>query len=627
MRRETPLQVMATEKSNQKIRHDIQGLRAIAVLAVIIFHTNKDWLPGGFVGVDIFFVISGFLITSIIFHKKQSNTFIFKSFYQSRIKRIVPAYLFLLVIVAICLAIPLTTQDFGFFKDSLIKSLYFASNHYFARFGDYFAPNAHELPLLHLWSLAVEMQFYLLLPALLIFSPTKYLKTIVSILIAALTLYACYQLTIETQQQKAYFSLITRIPEFLIGSFLALSPQKKSMSTEVSNSISGLGLALIFSSFFLINESTSFPGLWALPPCLGTAMLIATHHSHINRVISCAPIVWIGGLSYSLYLWHWPILSTIRYCTQSYELSFPLIILFSLLTFSFAYISYRWIESPSRKKNHQNRKAIPKKLAVLIIFSAALISTEQLNESFLKPLPLALTRYADMDTICHGKMLDDCIQGDESSKKSILFLGDSHAAQLNIFADVIGKANHLNFQVITASSCVTIPNFDLQRLPAWAQQACSEQINQASNLIETTDNIVLAGMWEYQTNSEDFMEILNTFFQDADKRNQRVTVLAQIPMLGSNVQRIHRFEQLGLTPKIETNNRWKEANLKISALTNKYSSISFLDLSSHPFFENAPYYNGQLIYFDKSHLNEVGSELYGRAAAPFLKEALTFLNP
>ncbi len=161
-------------------RADIQGLRAIAVLAVMLFHANRQVLPGGFVGVDVFFVISGFLITAILLKQKESSDFSFiltlKQFYIGRIKRIAPAYYMLLAVVTIISAIILIPKDYQFFHESLHDSLWFASNQYFASFGNYFAPKSDELPLLHTWSLAIEMQFYLLYPFFILLVKKAWLK-------------------------------------------------------------------------------------------------------------------------------------------------------------------------------------------------------------------------------------------------------------------------------------------------------------------------------------------------------------------------------------------------------------------------------------------------------------------
>ena len=204
-------------------RDDIQGLRAIAVLAVILFHVDRKWLPGGFTGVDIFLVISGFLITSIILRQQQEGSFSYLSFYVSRIRRIVPAYLALLAVVTFCVAILLTPKDYVTYEKSLRAALYFGSNYFFANQSDYFAPAAPELPLLHTWSLAVEMQFYLLLPVLLRLIPRRFSGPFLTVVVVTLVAQSSYRLALG-ERQAEYFSMISRIPEFLIGSLIAIFP-------------------------------------------------------------------------------------------------------------------------------------------------------------------------------------------------------------------------------------------------------------------------------------------------------------------------------------------------------------------------------------------------------------------
>lgn len=171
---------LSNHYSLMEFRKDIQGLRAIAVLFVFIFHINSSWLPGGFIGVDIFFVISGFLISSIILHKLDNNRFSFKDFYISRIKRIVPAYYFLLLIVAFFGVFFFMTSDINVFRKSFFWSLLFNSNHYFTSLDTYFGASSSENPLLHTWTLAVEMKFYLFLPILLFLGVLK-LRIIIKI--------------------------------------------------------------------------------------------------------------------------------------------------------------------------------------------------------------------------------------------------------------------------------------------------------------------------------------------------------------------------------------------------------------------------------------------------------------
>lgn len=207
-------------------RPDIQGLRAIAVLAVMLFHFNPAWLPGGFVGVDVFLVISGFLIVSILLNKKSQPGYRLTStlqyFYGSRFKRIAPAYFVMLIVVSLLAAVLFLPPDLATYKQGLNKAAWFNSNSYFAGLGDYFAPANHEQPLLHTWSLAVEIQFYLLAPWLVLLVPTKALKWLLWALLLGFTALAEYRLRALGLAQATYYSLYPRLPEFFAGGLVAL---------------------------------------------------------------------------------------------------------------------------------------------------------------------------------------------------------------------------------------------------------------------------------------------------------------------------------------------------------------------------------------------------------------------
>lgn len=208
-----------------QFRPDIQGLRAIAVLAVIVFHLNPAWLPGGFVGVDIFLVISGFLISSILLHKKSKLGYSLTStlgyFYTSRLKRIAPAYYATLVMVSLLAAVLFLPADFATYRDGLKKAAWFNSNSYFASFGDYFAPANHEQPLLHTWSLAIEIQFYLIAPFIFLLIPKRLLSWLLPLGILIFTAIAEYKLRTGAQQ-ATYYSLLARLPAFFFGGWIAL---------------------------------------------------------------------------------------------------------------------------------------------------------------------------------------------------------------------------------------------------------------------------------------------------------------------------------------------------------------------------------------------------------------------
>ncbi|MBB3185775.1 peptidoglycan/LPS O-acetylase OafA/YrhL [Halomonas fontilapidosi] len=599
-------------------RDDIQGLRALAVLAVILFHFNSDWLPGGFVGVDVFLVISGYLITTIVLRNLERGSFSFLHFYIARVRRIVPAYMVLLAMTSLVMAVLLIPRDFETFKESLKEALYFNSNNYFASHNDYFAPDSHELPLLHTWSLAVEMQFYLLLPAVLVFVPRRFLPWLLTAVALLLLGFSAYQLA-GGQSHSVYFSLAARIPEFLVGSLLAFGGFGATWSRRTSNTVAVLGLLMVLGSFWFITEHAPFPGLLALPACIGVAMLIATRNSVCNQVLSSGSLVRIGALSYSLYLWHWPILASFRYFFESYYLTNTVIVVALLLTFALSYISYHLVEVPFRNRSFSLEK-VPRYAALVVFVPAAIGVAGLLNSKLVEPLPDKLTRYALQSEICHGKVLDSCTRGESVADKNLLLMGDSHAAQLNYFADVVGEELSVRFEVVTASSCVPIEGFDIERISEFAHDPCRGQIEEAAKRLGQVDGVVLAGMWSYHTRSETFIDSLSGFLDKVQSMNKPLLVLSQVPMLEGNVQRIQRFNVLGFPRASGKNNEWQLANDRVESLVNDYANTYFLDLSTLNFFERAPFNGDDVIYFDSHHLNEVGSRKYGRTAIPFIEE-------
>ena len=507
-------------------RDDVQGLRALAVISVILFHINKSWLSGGFIGVDMFFVISGFIISSIII--QEGKNFSFLSFYSSRIKRIVPAYLFILIATSILSAFLFVPEDNLRFSKSLMSALMFFSNYYFGWYQDYFAPQSYELPLLHTWSLSIEMQFYLLLPFILIFIPKKYLIRMI-ISLSVVILFITQAQLLSGKNSSVYFSLLARIPEFFLGTLVVLFPKYKSKYKEY---LGLFGICLIAISLYFITHNSIFPGLLALPVCIGTALIIYIQNSKVNAVLSNRILVFIGDISYSLYLWHWVVFSVYRYVLQSYELSIAEIIICLFITFISSYGSYKCIETPFRKVDFRNFiiKLSPICLSLVVICYLS----ESINDKYMTRMPETWTRYADDSTICNDKIVGDCVRGDKAAHKEILLIGDSHAAQLNIFADVFGIATKTRIRVISASSCVTIPNFDMDGLPDWAKPACELQIKEVEKYLDSVEYIILAGMWQHHAQRPLFLKSLNDFLSMV---KQPVMVLAQVPMLNQNIQR------------------------------------------------------------------------------------------
>lgn len=266
-------------------------------------------MPAGFIGVDIFFVISGYIISNILLEEGKSLNW--RRFYWARVKRIVPAYVVMLSIVCAASALLLTPVDFAFFKSSLRSALLFVSNRYYSGFGDYFAPGAHEQPLLHTWSLAIEMQFYIFLPILIYYVPRNFLAPLLAFLCVAFLTYAELKLGVADDQRQVYFSLLARVPEFLIGALVAVSAVGRSWSERQSFVAGAVGVALLVLSLIFVDEK-KFPGFYSIFPCLAVGMLIASRTGVVNKVLALPVFVIIGALSYSLYLWHWPVLALMR---------------------------------------------------------------------------------------------------------------------------------------------------------------------------------------------------------------------------------------------------------------------------------------------------------------------------
>ena len=335
-----------------KYRADIDGLRAIAVMGVLLFHAGLS-LTGGFVGVDIFFVISGFLITSLILQAQRQNEFSIRKFLGRRIRRLMPAALVMTTSTLLIGYWWLVPNDYDQLAESAIAHITLVSNIYFANSFNYFAGPAELVPLLHTWSLALEEQFYLLFPLLLIFcrhcSPKK-----LFIILASLTVlsFGLNLWTMDIYPTKAFFLLPMRAWELLLGSLLVFAPKLKPSQRPLAELGSLLSFTGILFTFFVYNKETVFPGIAAVWPCLATAGLIYFNSgdqfkTRISRILEIPTLTYIGKISYSLYLWHWPIMVYLRYMNR-FELGLSVALLGLALSFLVGAISYHFIETPFR---------------------------------------------------------------------------------------------------------------------------------------------------------------------------------------------------------------------------------------------------------------------------------------
>ena len=364
-----------------------------------------------------------------------------------------------------------------------------------------------------------------------------------------------------------------------------------------------------------------FPGVAALLPVVGSALLLRQSAEGWTRRFLChKTLVWIGALSYSLYLWHWPVLAFLRYYTGAEVLSVGISLLFVVLTLVLSIASYFGVERMFRTKRNTKKQALGWALLVAGIFGTSQVMAK-VNEVFTPEyLPIEYRRYADPATICHGKINGDCLRGDLSSDIEVLVLGDSHAAMLNHFFDYLGKELGFKARIITASSCVTIPDFDYKRIAESLQKSCLDQIERARVHILTANIIIIAGMWSYHTQSDEYMIAFERFLEkNTNTKNKTLMILSQVPRLKQHPIRTERFANIGLNSHLVLEQDYRVANQQVEKVTNNYPDLIYLELDSLVVFTDAPFWDGMIIYRDNHHINEVGSKAYAQSAVPVFK--------
>lgn len=355
-------------------------------------------------------------------------------------------------------------------------------------------------------------------------------------------------------------------------------------------------------------------------PSIGAALVICAGKGWTSKLLSLPVLVWLGAISYSLYLWHWPVLSFLRYYAGSYQLDLTLSAVFVVATLVLSCCTYYFVEEVFRKKSTVARVLVPMAVALVLTVATISVVSSAINKNLLEPYPVELIRYANQKEICHGKINGTCLRGIDRDDTSILVLGDSHAAMLNYFFDAVGEELGITARVITASSCVTIPGFDYQRIPKWAQNPCKQQIAIVENYLDSASIIFVAASWRSHTQSENFMSALTGFLEARVTKNQEILLLSQVPRFKKNPLRAQRFDFLNIPASLSRENRYLKANLEIKQLADQYQHVQYLDLTILSVFDAAPLYEGVLIYHDEHHLNEIGSKIYGKQASSYLRD-------
>jgi peptidoglycan/LPS O-acetylase OafA/YrhL len=434
-----------------KYRADIDGLRAIAVVAVLLFHFDKRLLPGGFIGVDVFFVVSGYLIASIIISECENGKFSFLCFYQRRIARIFPVFFLVILITLVTASFVYTPLDFAFAGNSAIVAALSVANLKFILEGNYFQMSLDARPLLHMWSLSVEEQFYIIFPLIIYLafrlgvSRRKLLYFLVAMFVISFT--ACIALTTKNPTW-AFYLLPTRAWELLAGCILAAyqRPAQKTENQRLVSILSNIGLLMIVASFFVIQEKMSFPGFIAAVPVAGTVLLIAysqtnqmtSQQSIAARLLSYPLVVFIGKMSYSLYLWHWPIYCFVDYFLYSHS-SMLRTTLKIFLTSGFSLISYHWIEKPVRIYLNQPTRQFLSFVAFVSAITTFVIVGFLINTNNYFT--------ANLNTISNGGI----VFNSKITNPRIVLMGDSHASMYAGTLKEISQKIQIKVNVISAA--------------------------------------------------------------------------------------------------------------------------------------------------------------------------------
>ena len=556
-------------------------------------------------------------------------------FYAARIRRILPAYLVMLSVVLIaCYYLMVFGPGFSEFIASLKSAIYFNSAAYFAGFGGYFSSASHELPLQHTWTLAVEMQFYLLLPVAIALLPRKFL--LYAVPAATLALFVLAERSLgDNNNQKVYFSLVARAPEFLIGSIVALFGFGASWSKKLRAAATIFGVFLIVVSYILIDEDTVFPGFFALIPCLGTAAILSSRGHGLSFLLQSAPLITIGNLSYSLYLWHWPVLALARYIYMDYLLPLEWLAVIILIVLALSYLSFKLVEEPVRKAPTLIAAFASSGVAVLMFMVLPFISSAQIHRVASK-VPSDETPYFTdggwgyrfmYEGACFGSSTGDCLFGKSLSEKPpILVIGDSQAAELAGFFDVVSTQLNFNYKIIASPDCATVPGLDKSLIRRGWDKTCLNRTQEVEKEIDGAEIIVISAAWDLFNPAA--LEQVREFVVQQSSRGKKVVIITQKPILRREPIRTAYFSAIGLPSWLRPKDaepfeiRWVSANKLLFAHLSGIEGAEILDLTRLPIFTNAPYFDGKLIYFNKTHLNIFGSRTYGEQALVQFRSAI-----
>ncbi|MAP77437.1 MAG: acyltransferase family protein [Pseudomonadota bacterium] len=622
-------------------RRDIDGLRAVAVLPVVLFHLGVAPFSGGFVGVDVFFVISGFLITSIVYREHLAGHFSYARFYERRIRRLFPALAVMLVLTGIVAWFLLLPEDYKLFSEAQGLSVLFLANFHFWNKTDYFNDAVGNIPLLHTWSLSVEEQFYLLFPPLLLvlirFVPKRINLVLLGLAVLSL---AGAQAIVTRVPETAFYLVHLRAWELLAGALLATGVVRPHNRQWIREGAALLGLGMIVSSVFALDKQEAFPGISALPAVLGAALVIHAGvggNTVVGRLLGFRVLVFFGLISYSLYLWHWPLFVFAGYY-QIEPLSGTEKVVLFILACLLGWLSWRFVESPFRKalepvcRRQFFRRTGWVAGALILISLPGAISK---GAAFRLPDTVADIASVEEEIIpfrrpCFGPTVDDvdkerdlCVLGTEGSANFLLW-GDSHALSLAHGYDLAAKELGLSGRFLARSECP--PALGSREYRA-SRVSCGEFNEAVVRYLERhpeIQQVILVGVWSSYVGNDTAQGTAksDTGFEAGLTRSidylvnseRRVTVVEQVPLIDYSVpQTLARAAWYGRDlelrlPRERHETRMAESQLVFDALAEQYpiQRINLADRLCDAGGCNVEL-DGLPLYRDSNHLSKWGS--------------------
>ena len=616
-------------------RPDIDGLRAISVIFVILFHADLLWIQGGFIGVDVFFVISGYLITRSIDKEMLGNVFSFKAFYLRRIRRIIPVLVFVMLVITIPACLFLFANDLETFGRTALHTILSTNNFYlWIKGSNYFVGNTELMPLLHTWSLSVEEQFYFIWPPiLLLLHRYLNLKNRLYFIILFIVIGLGLSVFLASFYPKvAYFLLPARLFELSLGAGLALFWDKiPELSRNKNNGISVVGLLLILLPVFLLNGLSTFPGFNAFYPCLGAVLLILSgKNSHtkgiVNRLLTIKPLVFIGLLSYSMYLWHWPIFSFIKYV--GLELTSDKLIVALTSTVLLSYFSWKFIEKPFRYRFKYNfSKTLLVILLPCLLIIGAIYGVLDGKDGFPERHPTLIEfdkknnypsklRRNCYDVFKVGNC-DQCGLGVKKDTLDGVLIGDSFANHSAAFIDVLAKDSGLYFHDSAAGGYPLLYDVDDQTGAPTRDTAYGEKRLAYAKKFKT---IIVATNWErfLDKESKNYKLVMATIKEllDLDKN-----VIIIDPLRTVSQMNLHKMKLLKTNNGSSINKQdllipfYKRADdYIVYEIHRKYPQVTIINLNDVMCYDTSCNYeiDNSIVYRNGNHLNTSGATLLAR---------------